>query len=105
MKDERLLCSVLSYRAMEITINVFGTDVVLKQEVSLDFTSPTLRDVLKALKQRQQGKWENLIKDDLSIQEGSVILVNGRNVSSLEELDTRIHDGDEITFTVLVAGG
>ena len=90
---------------MKITINVFGTDIILKQEVSLDLSSPTLRDVLKALKGHHQGKWENLIKNDLSIQEGSVILVNGRNVSSLDNLDTRIQDGDEITFTVLVAGG
>jgi len=90
---------------MKITINVFGTDIILKQEVSLDIPSPTLGDVLKALKDHHQGKWEDLIKDDLSIQEGSVILVNGRNVSSLEKLDTRIHEGDEITFTVLVAGG
>ena len=90
---------------MKISINVFGTDIILKREVSLDIPSPTLRDVLKSLKDHHQGNWGNLIKDDLSIQEGSVVLVNGRNVSSLEKLDTRIHEGDEITFTVLVAGG
>ncbi len=90
---------------MNILINVFGPEIILKQEISLDIACPTLRDVLKSLKDHQKGKWEDLIKDDLSIQEGSVILVNGRNVSSLEKLDTRIQDGDEITFTVLVAGG
>jgi molybdopterin converting factor small subunit len=31
--------------------------------------------------------------------------VNGRNIASLEKLETKIRDGDEITFTVLVAGG
>jgi molybdopterin converting factor small subunit len=91
--------------AMKISINVFGPEIILKQEISLDIPCPTLRDVLKALRNHPQGQWENLIKDDLSIQEGSVILVNGRNVSSLEKLDTPIHEGDEITFTVLVAGG
>ena len=90
---------------MKITINVFGPEIILKQEISMDISSPTLGEVLKTLKEHHQGKWENLIKDDLSIQEGSVILVNGRNVSSLQKLDTRIQDGDEITFTVLVAGG
>jgi molybdopterin converting factor small subunit len=37
--------------------------------------------------------------------EGSVILVNGRNIESLDRFETRIDDGDELTFTVLVAGG
>jgi molybdopterin converting factor small subunit len=92
--------------AMKITIiNVFGPDIILKQEICLDAPCPALRDVLKALKDHHQGKWENFLNDDLSLREGCVILVNGRNVSSLEQLDTQIHEGDEITFTVLVAGG
>ena len=90
---------------MKILINVFGPEILLKQEVVIDTPCPTLGEVLKSLKGQREGKWENLIKDDLSIQEGSVILVNGRNISSLDKLETRIHDGDEITFTVLVAGG
>jgi molybdopterin converting factor small subunit len=39
------------------------------------------------------------------LQEGWVVLLNGRNVASLQKLETEIHDGDELTFTVLVAGG
>jgi len=31
--------------------------------------------------------------------------VNGRNIGSLGQMETEIRDGDEITFTVLVAGG
>ena len=46
-----------------------------------------------------------MIKDDLSLEKGCVILVNGRNIGSLQNLETTIHDGDELTFTVLVAGG
>mgnify|MGYP001058423165 CR=1 FL=1 len=90
---------------MKIIINVFGSDVTLKHEISLELISPTLKDVLRILKDHHNGNWDRIIKDDLSIEKGCVILVNGRNISSLEELETRIHDGDEITFTVLVAGG
>jgi len=32
-------------------------------------------------------------------------MVNGRNIRSLDGLETKIQDGDELTFTVLVAGG
>jgi molybdopterin converting factor small subunit len=90
---------------MTIIINVFGTELVLKKPIVLDLESSTLRDVLLALRRDHEGPWKRLLKDDLSLQEGCVVLVNGRNVASLEKLNTEIHDGDEITFTVLVAGG
>jgi molybdopterin converting factor small subunit len=90
---------------MNIITNVFGPDITLKQKIFLELTSPTLRDVLKVLKDRHKGPWERIIKDDLSIEEGCVILINGRNIWSLEKFETRIRDGDEITFTVLVSGG
>jgi molybdopterin converting factor small subunit len=90
---------------MKIRINVFGTDIRLNQEISLELAAPTLKDVLRALKGGSQAQWAHFIQDDLSVVEGSVILVNGRNVWSLDGLGTKIHQGDEITFTVLVAGG
>ena len=90
---------------MTIITNVFGTDFSLKQPITLDLESPTLRDVLAALRGHHEGPWKRILKEDLSLQEGCVVLVNGRNIASLAKLETEIHDGDEITFTVLVAGG
>jgi molybdopterin converting factor small subunit len=90
---------------MKIFINAFGTDIRLKQEASLEPASPALRDVLRALKDQDQVPLERFIEDDLSLKEGCVILLNGRNIASLDKLETRVHDGDELTFTVLVAGG
>jgi molybdopterin converting factor small subunit len=90
---------------MTIIVNVFGTELVLKRPITLNLQSPTLRDALIALKRDHEGPWKNILKEDLSLQEGCVVLVNGRNIASLEKLETEIHDGDEITFTVLVAGG
>ena len=90
---------------MTIITNVFGTEFSLKQPITLDLESPTLRDVLAALRGHHEGPWKRILKEDLSLQEGCVILVNGRNITSLAKLETEIHDGDEITFTVLVAGG
>ena len=91
--------------SMTIIINVFGTEFSLKQPITLDLESPTLRDVLAALQRHHEGPWRSILKEDLSLQEGCVVLVNGRNIASLEKLETQIHEGDEITFTVLVAGG
>jgi len=90
---------------MTIITNVFGTELALKRPITLDLESPTLRDVLVALQKHHKGAWKRFLKEDLSLQEGCVVLVNGRNIASLEKLETEIHDGDEITFTVLVAGG
>lgn len=91
--------------SMKIITNVFGTEFSLKQPITLDLESPTLRDVLTALRKHHEGPWQRILKENLSPQEGCVVLVNGRNIASLKKLETEIHDGDEITITVLVAGG
>jgi molybdopterin converting factor small subunit len=90
---------------MTIIINVFGTEFSLKRPITLDLESTTLQDVLASLKKHHEGPWQRILKEDLSLQEGCVVLVNGRNIASLAKLETKIHDGDEVTFTVLVAGG
>ena len=90
---------------MNVIVNVFGSKIVLKQEVSLQPTSSTLKDVLRALRDQDEVPLGQFIRDNLTPAEGSVILVNGRNIESLERFETKINDGDELTFTVLVAGG
>ena len=90
---------------MTILTNVFGTEFVLKRPVTLDRVSASLRDVLLALRGAPEGPWGRIIRDDLTLPEGCVILVNGRNIHSLNALETEIGDGDEITFSVLVSGG
>ena len=77
----------------------------MKQEVFLDLSSSDPKDVLRALKDQYGAPLERFIKEDLSPIEGCTILVNGRNIGSLGLGETKIQDGDEITFTVLVAGG
>jgi molybdopterin converting factor small subunit len=90
---------------MKIFINLFGTDIRLREAISLEPASPSLKDVLRVLKDQYKGPLERYVQDDFSPVEGSAILVNGRNIGSLDGLKTKIQDGDELTFTVLVAGG
>src|SRR4030066_1322090 len=90
---------------MKITTNVFGPDISIKEQSDLQLESPILRDVLSTLRDKPGGAWKRIIKEDLSLDKGCVILVNGRNIWSLQNLETKICNGDEITFTVLVAGG
>ena len=90
---------------MTITVNVFGAEFVSKRAITLEPVSASLRDILLTLQKQTEGPWSRMMKDSLRPVEGCVILVNGRNIRSLENLETEIHDGDEITFTVLVSGG
>ncbi len=90
---------------MKVTVNFLGTEVKLKQEVFLPSPSLALQDVLRAIREKFKGQLERFIRDDLSPLEGCAVLVNGRNILSLDSAKTEIRDGDEVTFTVLVAGG
>lgn len=90
---------------MKLIINSIGVEIRLKQPVSLDPVSPALKEVLRALKDRDQRELRRFVGDDLALLDGSVILINGRNMLSLDRWETEIHDGDEITFMVPVAGG
>jgi molybdopterin converting factor small subunit len=90
---------------MNVIINIIGPEITQKQKVDLELVSPTIKDVVKSLLDQHKGPWERIIRNDLSLGEGCVALVNGRNIMSLEGFETPIHEGDEITFTVLVAGG
>lgn len=90
---------------MNVIINVIGPEITLKQEIGLELVSPTLKDVMMSLLEQKEGPWKRILKNDLSLAEGCVALVNGRNIMSLEGFETKVREGDEITFTVLVAGG
>ena len=90
---------------MKIIFNIVGVEVRLKQEILLDPPSPALRDVVRALRGRLGDQLARFVDADCSLVDCSVLLVNGRNMLSLEGWATEIHAGDEITFMVPVAGG
>lgn len=90
---------------MRVFVNTFGTDIKLRQEISLTPASPSLRDVLGALREQYRAPLVRFLNDDLSPIEGAAVLVNGRNMWSLDKFATTIREGDELTFTVMVAGG
>ena len=90
---------------MRVIVNTFGTDVTLRQEISLKPASAGLRDVLALSERGSRAPLERFLTDDLSPVEGAAILINGRNMWSLDPYEITVHDGDELTFTVLVAGG
>ena len=90
---------------MNVTISVLGPEITLKQDMTLESKSPTLKDVASALLKQDRAKWERILKEDLPPTESYAILINGRNIKSLDGFATKIRAADEIVFTVLIMGG
>lgn len=90
---------------MKIIVNRIGVEIRLKQEIFLYPSSTALKDVLRALMDQDDGELGRFVGSDLSLIDFSILLVNGRNILSLDGWETQIHDGDELTFMVPVAGG
>jgi molybdopterin converting factor small subunit len=90
---------------MRVILNILGAEVRLKQEVSLKPASARLKDVLRSIGDQEKGRLDRFVNRDLTLVGTSIILVNGRNFLSLDQWETPIHEGDEITFMVPVAGG
>ncbi len=90
---------------MEIIIQRISSHGIAKERIFFEGNSLSLRKLLVHLRENSEEKVRPFVNEDLAIPSGSVILVNGRNILSLDGLDTELRDQDEITFTFLVAGG
>ena len=90
---------------MKASVSVFGPEVILKQEVDLDRSSIPLRDLFRSLSEEGGERWDRVLREDHTPAAAYVVLVNGRNIQSLQGLETEIHAGDEVVFTVLLSGG
>ena len=90
---------------MNIYIRVFGPEIFPKEKVSIERASPVVRDAARFLSTRHPGNWRQIIAADLSPAEGYTVLLNGRNILSLDGLETPLAEGDELIFTVMVMGG
>jgi molybdopterin converting factor small subunit len=90
---------------IRVFLNTYGTEVRLRQEACLHSASRSVSDVLSALRVAYPAPLERLLQTDLSPVAGVAILLNGRNLRSLDESSLTVQDGDEITFTVMLSGG
>lgn len=66
----------------------------------------SLREVIKRIVEEQPKLKRALIDPELDDPRvNSLILVNGKEISALEGLDTKLKDGDELIFIPVVHGG
>lgn len=90
---------------MNIFVRLYGPEMIPRHQIALALDAPVVRDAAELLRTCRPDSWKRVITHDLRPAEGYTILLNGRNILSLDGLDTPLSEGDELIFTVLVMGG
>jgi MoaD family protein len=85
-------------------MTIFSTDVGLTQ---IDYTDvKTLGDVIERFMSEHGKKIRRTFVDSHgSLESHVVILINGRNYLFLEDLNTKLKDGDQIVISPPLVGG
>lgn len=83
------------------------TDITQVDEVSLNLDDGSIiRTVLKQLSSKFGDKFEEKIyKNSKDLSKYVLITINGKDIRSLNGLDTKIQQNDEISFIPAIAGG
>ena len=85
-------------------MTIFSTDVGLTE---INYSNvETLREVIKQFMSEHGNKIrKNFIDKNGNLASHVVILVNGRNYLFLEDLNTKLKDGDQIVISPPLVGG
>jgi len=76
------------------------------KELALDNKEGTLLELINKLTQQIPALRRNLLDEQLDTPKpNALILVNGKEISVLNGLETKVKDGDEVVFVPVVHGG
>lgn len=92
---------------MRVTVKVFATlRDIMERETDVDVADGTTVSQLLQMLCDRYGKLRSELFDSPGVLKPYInILKNGRNISFLKDLDTRLDDGDQIAIFPPVAGG
>jgi molybdopterin synthase sulfur carrier subunit len=74
-------------------------------QAEIEFDGTTAREFLGALESRYEGIGKLLHPRGEELSELIYVLVNGKNILSLDGLETVVRDGDTISLLPVTAGG
>jgi molybdopterin synthase sulfur carrier subunit len=96
-------------KKMDVTLKFLGSlrHSAGRDAISLDCkTEISVLDLLTSLAKNVCDLRRNLLDEQFEIPKPSaLILVNGKEISILNGLDTKVKNGDEIVFVPVVHGG
>ncbi len=93
---------------MRVKVSAAGalTHSLPSGKVVVEREALTVRGLLDVLVSEYGSRMAEELMKQGRLRDGLVLLVNGRNVLSLEEqFETPLQEGDEILITIMVAGG
>jgi molybdopterin synthase sulfur carrier subunit len=94
---------------IKIVVKFFTTlrEVVGKKEELLEFSKPiTVDAMLKQLSKRYGKDFDDYMFDELGDVRGHLqVLINGRSVSTMQDLKTQLKDADQVAILPPVGGG
>lgn len=94
---------------MVVTVKFLGSlrNISGKSKITLKFETPVpLREAVKKIVEELPALRRALIDQELGDpRPNSLIIVNGREISILDGLETMLKDGDEVVFVPVLHGG
>ncbi|MEM2910994.1 MAG: MoaD/ThiS family protein [Candidatus Bathyarchaeia archaeon] len=94
---------------MAVTVKFFGSLRTLsgKSRIILRFENPVpLRELLQRIVEELPTLARALIDQELGDpRPNSLIIINGKEISALNSLETKVKDGDEVVFVPVLHGG
>lgn len=89
---------------MKVKFFAYLRDYTKTKEIEVK-NCETVRELLKRLSEIYGGKFAKEVFEGENLSSRIIVLVNGRNIVHLENLDTKLKDEDEISLFPVVAGG
>jgi sulfur-carrier protein len=95
---------------MAVTVKFIGAlrHLTGKPKITIDFSAGyALKDLIQKLIQDSPQVKSSIVDQqaDGTLKTNALILVNDREISVLDGLDTKLSDGDEVVFVPVVHGG
>ncbi len=93
----------------KVTVKFFTTlrEITGKKEEQLEFSrSVTVKSLVSQLSKKYGKEFDDYVYDELGDVRGHLqLLVNGRSVTALQGLRTKLKDGDQVAILPPVGGG
>jgi molybdopterin converting factor small subunit len=85
-------------------LNIFRLELKLQY---IDMEASTIGEILAEFEKKFIKKLPDYLKskDHKHLTEHVLVLLNGANVKNIDDMETALHDGDEVHLSVPIIGG